>query len=185
MLHQNCALQTCNTSHTQSATSKCFASKTQVNPIFCPWLIKYSGKSGFSLLGSVVETQAFISKESKSDHSCLLSYNCFNTEGFITLLNDSTDPWKAIVKLSWCSPWESSRRALQCSPVPMEKVPIKAWKLPCIWAMDTLSHLQDSSSSPQWLHKNRLCMWLVLVCNIHNYVIMNVTNQNQSLVRMS
>ncbi len=43
--------------HTQSATSERVASKTRVDPIFYPWLIKYGGKSGFSLSNSVVYIQ--------------------------------------------------------------------------------------------------------------------------------
>ena len=37
MLRPHCAFQICNEAHTQSATSD----KTRLDPIFCPWLIKY------------------------------------------------------------------------------------------------------------------------------------------------
>ena len=54
MLRPHCALQTCNVARTQSATSKRVASKIRVDQIFCPWLIKHGGKSGFSLSNSVL-----------------------------------------------------------------------------------------------------------------------------------
>ncbi len=53
MLCEHCTLQTCNVAQMQSATSERFASKTQVDPIFCPSLIEYGGKSRFSLFNSV------------------------------------------------------------------------------------------------------------------------------------
>ena len=56
MLCPHCALQTCNAAHTQMAASERIVSKTRLDPIFCPWLIKYGGKSGFSLYNSVSET---------------------------------------------------------------------------------------------------------------------------------
>ena len=54
MLCSHCALQACKVAHKQSASSERAASKTRVGPIFCPWLIKYDGKSGFSLSNSVI-----------------------------------------------------------------------------------------------------------------------------------
>ena len=57
MLRPHCALQTCNAAFTQSATSEHVASKTRLDPIFCPWLIKYGRKSGFSLSNSVTSLQ--------------------------------------------------------------------------------------------------------------------------------
>ena len=56
MLRPHKALQTWNAAHTQLATSKSVASKAQVDPIFCPWLIKYGGKTGFSLSNSGLES---------------------------------------------------------------------------------------------------------------------------------
>ena len=57
MLRPHCALHSCNVAHTQSATfelhSERIASKSRLDPIFFPWLIKYGGKSGFSLSDSV------------------------------------------------------------------------------------------------------------------------------------
>ncbi len=41
MLRLHCALQTCNAA--QSTTSEHFATKTRLDQIFCPWLIKYGG----------------------------------------------------------------------------------------------------------------------------------------------
>ena len=67
MLHLHCALQTCNVAHMQSATSERVASKTRVNQIFCPWLIKYGGKSRFSPSNSVVNLQV-------TGHSYQLAY---------------------------------------------------------------------------------------------------------------
>ncbi len=57
MSRPRCVLQTCNVGHTQSATSECVASKTRLDPIFCPWLVKYGRKSRFSLSNSVVLPQ--------------------------------------------------------------------------------------------------------------------------------
>ncbi len=54
MLRPHCGLHTCNVAHTQLATFERVASKTRLDLIFCPWLIKYGGKSGFSLSNSVV-----------------------------------------------------------------------------------------------------------------------------------
>ena len=60
-------LQTCNAAHMQLATSECVASKTGVNPIFCPWLYKYGGKPGFSLSNSVGMIQL-------CPHRCTVEY---------------------------------------------------------------------------------------------------------------
>ncbi len=55
MLRQHGVLQTCNAAHILSATSERVASKPRLDPILCPWLIKYGGKSGFSLSNSVMD----------------------------------------------------------------------------------------------------------------------------------
>ena len=53
--------------------------QTQIDPIFCPWLIKYCGKSGFSLSNSVVQTHFFnVSQALFVYISMVLTIQCSN-----------------------------------------------------------------------------------------------------------
>ncbi len=67
--------------------SECVASKTRLNPIFCPWLIKYGGKSGFFLLILWV----FVSYYSAATEAVIPAFCFIET---IQLIKTSLEVWK-------------------------------------------------------------------------------------------